>query len=81
MAVEEQKAEEKKAAKKENTPPKGKQQKKQETPKKPEGPVYNLKGERYPIKAIVWQFLRTNKFLTGSEVTPVIESNDLILNI
>ena len=33
--------------------------KKQETPKEPEGPKYNLKGERYPIKSLLWTFLKT----------------------
>lgn len=49
-------------------------------PEKPKE-TYKLKGERYPIKSIMWQYLKAEKFELGNEMSEVIENNDLYLTI
>jgi len=33
-----------------------------------------LKGERYPIKYLVWEYLRANKFIQGNEWSDIIDN-------
>ncbi len=50
-------------------------------PVAPEPPYKMLKGERYPIKYLMWEYLRVNKFTQGNEWSDVIDNQEFYLTI
>lgn len=43
--------------------------------------AFNFKGEKYPLKYMLWSYLKNHRLTVGNEVSESFETNDLYLTI